>query len=168
MDDPLSTAVAGGGHCLERGRDLRDTHAPRSSNRRCCWTVLPQLWRPACQVRIRGQLEIRMSPNTSAPTQAAVPLRPRCLDGRLCPSNARLTCFRSTLRVFPELVGQWLAPGTMRRAKGFAFAAPLQTGKTAAGRQFAEAYTTRQAEMAESRSSFGLIREEVFLNQTPD
>src|SRR5437868_11633381 len=27
MDDPLSTAVAGGGHGLERGRDLRDTHA---------------------------------------------------------------------------------------------------------------------------------------------
>ncbi len=68
----------------------------------------------------------------------------------------------------PELVGQWVAPGVTTRAKGFAFAAPLEPGKTEAARQFArEAYVTREAEMAESRSSQGLIREEVFLNQTP-
>jgi Family of unknown function (DUF6176) len=68
----------------------------------------------------------------------------------------------------PELVGQWVAPGATQRARGFAFAAPLQAGKTDAVRQFArEAYATRQPEMAESRSAKGLIREEVFLNQTP-
>ncbi|HEY3058671.1 MAG TPA: DUF6176 family protein [Chloroflexota bacterium] len=68
----------------------------------------------------------------------------------------------------PELVGQWVAPGATQRAKGFAFAAPLQPGKTEAARTFAqEAYVTRQSEMAESRASKGLIREEVFLNQTP-
>src|SRR5438105_1909068 len=67
----------------------------------------------------------------------------------------------------PELVGQWVAPGTKQRTKGLAFAAPLQPGKTDAARQFArEAYETRQSEMAESRSSKGLIRESVFLNQT--
>lgn len=68
----------------------------------------------------------------------------------------------------PELVGEWAAPGTSRHAKGFAFAAPLQPGKTDAAREFArEAYSTRQAEMADSRSSKGLTREQVFLNQTP-
>ena len=72
----------------------------------------------------------------------------------------------NTSAPFPELVGQWLAPGTMRRAKGFA--APLQQATLQPGASLREAYTTRQAEMAESRSSFGLIREEVFLNQTPD
>jgi hypothetical protein len=68
----------------------------------------------------------------------------------------------------PELVGQWVASGATQRARGFAFAAPLQPGKTEAARQFAqEAYTTRQAEMTESRAATGLVREEVFLNQTP-
>jgi hypothetical protein len=68
----------------------------------------------------------------------------------------------------PELVGQWVGPAATSRGKGFAFAAPLQPGKTDAARQFArEAYTARQAEMTESRSSQGLTREEVFLNQTP-
>ncbi|HTD79338.1 MAG TPA: hypothetical protein VK898_16985, partial [Chloroflexota bacterium] len=56
----------------------------------------------------------------------------------------------------------------MRRAKGFAFAAPSGQARLRPGASLREAYTTRQAEMAESRSSFGLIREEVFLNQTPD
>jgi hypothetical protein len=68
----------------------------------------------------------------------------------------------------PELVGQWIAPGASARGKGFAFAAPLQPGTADAARQFAqEAYTTRQAEMAESRAAKGLTREEIFLNQTP-
>jgi len=68
----------------------------------------------------------------------------------------------------PELVGQWVAPGASSREKGFAFAAPLQPGKTAAAREFArEAYTARQAEMAQSRASQGLTREAIFLNQTP-
>src|SRR5947209_7176869 len=68
----------------------------------------------------------------------------------------------------PELVGQWIASESGPRAKGFAFAAPLQPGKTEAARQFArEAYVTRQSEMAESRRAQGLTREEVFLNQTP-
>jgi hypothetical protein len=68
----------------------------------------------------------------------------------------------------PELVGEWIDPQASRRQKGFAFAAPLQPGKSAAAREFAkEAYVTRQKEMAESRSAKGLTREVVFLNQTP-
>ena len=68
----------------------------------------------------------------------------------------------------PELVGEWVAASAGGSRKGFAFAAPLQAGKTELARQFArEAYTTRQAEMAESRSAKGLVREQVFLNQTP-
>jgi hypothetical protein len=68
----------------------------------------------------------------------------------------------------PEMVGQWVAPGVSKRQKGFAFAAPLLPGKTDKARQFArEAYVTRQSEMAQSRASQGLTREEVFLNQTP-
>jgi hypothetical protein len=68
----------------------------------------------------------------------------------------------------PELVGQWVASGAGSRQRGFAFAAPLQPGKTDVAREFArEAYFTRQAEMAESRISLGLTREETFLNQTP-
>jgi hypothetical protein len=68
----------------------------------------------------------------------------------------------------PELVGEWAAPGASGQGRGFAFAAPLQPGKADAARAFArEAYTTRQAELAESRSSKGLTREQIFLNQTP-
>jgi hypothetical protein len=68
----------------------------------------------------------------------------------------------------PELVGEWLASGASQRGRGFAFAAPLQPGKTDAARQFSrEAYTTRQAEMNQSRSAWGLTCERVFLNQTP-
>jgi hypothetical protein len=68
----------------------------------------------------------------------------------------------------PELVGHWVAPGATQRGRGFAFAAPLQPGQAEAARQFArEAYTTRQAEMTESRAAKGLVREAVFLNQTP-
>ena len=68
----------------------------------------------------------------------------------------------------PELVGQWVASGATGRAKGFAFAAPLQPGKTEAARRFSrEAYVTRRAEMTASRAATGLTREEVFLNQTP-
>jgi hypothetical protein len=68
----------------------------------------------------------------------------------------------------PELVGEWVASGVTERRRGFAFAAPLQPGKTDAARQFAqEAYVTRQTEMAESRSSKGLTRERIFLNRTP-
>jgi hypothetical protein len=68
----------------------------------------------------------------------------------------------------PELVGQWIAPGNPARARGFAFTAPLQPGKTEAGREFArEAYAARQAEMTESRLAKKATREEVFLNHTP-
>jgi hypothetical protein len=68
----------------------------------------------------------------------------------------------------PEFVGEWVARDATQRRRGLAFAAPLQPGKTDAARQFAtEAYVTRQREMAESRSSMGLIREAVFLNRTP-
>jgi hypothetical protein len=68
----------------------------------------------------------------------------------------------------PELVGEWVSRDATQRAKGLAFAAPLQPAKTEATRQFArEAYVTRQAEMTESRTSKGLIRESVFLNRTP-
>ena len=68
----------------------------------------------------------------------------------------------------PELVGDWEASGTTGRQRGMAFAAPLQPGMTDAARRFAqEAYVTRKAEMTESRSTKGLIRERVFLNQTP-
>jgi hypothetical protein len=68
----------------------------------------------------------------------------------------------------PELVGEWVASGTAGRQRGLAFAAPLQPGMTDAARKFAqEAYATRKAEMTESRSSKGLTREMVFLNQTP-
>ncbi len=67
----------------------------------------------------------------------------------------------------PELVGEWAASGGGARQRGFAFAAPLQPGKTEAARQFAhEAYVTRREELADSRRGQGLIREEVFLNQT--
>jgi hypothetical protein len=68
----------------------------------------------------------------------------------------------------PELVGQWIAPGATVRGRGFAFAAPLQPGKTEAGIAFAkEAYDGRKNEMAESRLAQKLTREEVFLNRTP-
>jgi hypothetical protein len=68
----------------------------------------------------------------------------------------------------PELIGQWSSSPGGGRGKGFAFAAPLQPGKADAARQFArEAYATRRAEMTESRAGLGLVREEVFLNQTP-
>jgi hypothetical protein len=68
----------------------------------------------------------------------------------------------------PELVGEWVAPAARGTSRGVAFAAPVQAGKTELARQFArEAYTTRQAEMAESRSAKGLVREQVFVNQTP-
>jgi hypothetical protein len=68
----------------------------------------------------------------------------------------------------PELIGQWSASSGGGRGKGFAFAAPLQPGQADAARRFArEAYATRRAEMTESRTGFGLVREEVFLNQTP-
>src|SRR5919197_2896411 len=36
----------------------------------------------------------------------------------------------------PELVGEFLASGASQRGRGFAFAAPLQPGKTDAARQF--------------------------------
>ncbi len=73
-----------------------------------------------------------------------------------------------TLGPEPELVGEWVALDASRRGKGLAFAAPLQPGKTDAARQFAtEAYVTRRTEMAESRSAKGLIREAIFVNQTP-
>jgi hypothetical protein len=68
----------------------------------------------------------------------------------------------------PELVGQWVAAGGTQRERGLAFAAPLQPGTAEAARQFArDAYTARQAEMADSRAAKGLVREAVFLNQTP-
>lgn len=70
----------------------------------------------------------------------------------------------------PELVGQWIAPGTTSRGRGFAFAAPLQPGKTEAGRQFAnEAFVTRRADHTAGRLALAgkLNREEVFVNQTP-
>jgi hypothetical protein len=68
----------------------------------------------------------------------------------------------------PELVGEWVSGGAAGRQRGMAFAAPLQPGKTDAARAFArEAYVTRSPEMGESRSSKGLTREAVFLNQTP-
>jgi Family of unknown function (DUF6176) len=68
----------------------------------------------------------------------------------------------------PELVGEYVS-GAGPRGKGLAFAAPLQPGKTDAARQFArEAYVSRRAELAESRSAKGLTREAVFLNQTPN
>jgi hypothetical protein len=68
----------------------------------------------------------------------------------------------------PELVGEWVASGSTSRQRGMAFVAPLQPGKTDAARKFAqEAYATRKAEMADSRSAIGLSREMVFLNQTP-
>ena len=69
----------------------------------------------------------------------------------------------------PELIAQWIAPGAgNRRAKGFAFAAPLQPGKTDQGRAFGnEAFVQRRAEMTESRLAKRMTREEIFLNQTP-
>lgn len=68
----------------------------------------------------------------------------------------------------PELVGEWVAPAASGHGRGLAFAAPVQSGKTEQARQFArEAYSTRQAEMAESRSAKGLTREQVFVNHTP-
>jgi len=68
----------------------------------------------------------------------------------------------------PEMVGQWVAPGNPPRARGLAFAAPLQAGKTDAARAFSrEAYVDRKAEFTESRLAKKMTREEVFLNQTP-
>ncbi|HEY1295347.1 MAG TPA: DUF6176 family protein [Chloroflexota bacterium] len=68
----------------------------------------------------------------------------------------------------PELVGEYVASGASGRGRGFAFAAPLQPGKTDDARRFArEAYATRRTELAEARSADGVTRECVFLNQTP-
>jgi Family of unknown function (DUF6176) len=68
----------------------------------------------------------------------------------------------------PELVGQWLAPGASSRGRGFAFAAPLKPAMTQAGRLFAqEAFVARRSEITESRLAKNVLREEVFLNQTP-
>jgi hypothetical protein len=76
--------------------------------------------------------------------------------------------FRSAAPHDPEQVGQWLSPTGAPRSKGFAFTAPLTPGKTDEGRAFArEAYVARKAEMTESRLAQGLVREEVFINQTP-
>jgi hypothetical protein len=67
----------------------------------------------------------------------------------------------------PEHVASWEAPdGT--RGKGLAFAAPLQPGKTEAGRAWAKvAFEDRKAEFTESRLALGGTREEVFVNRTP-
>jgi hypothetical protein len=76
--------------------------------------------------------------------------------------------FRSAAFRDPELVGSWLAPNGGPRSRGFAFAAPLRLGKADEGRAFArEAYVARKAEMTESRLAQRLVREEVFLNETP-
>jgi hypothetical protein len=67
----------------------------------------------------------------------------------------------------PEHVASWEAPSGAR-GKGLAFAAPLQPGKTDAGRAWAkEAFEDRKDEMTESRLALGSTREEVFVNQTP-
>ena len=51
---------------------------------------------------------------------------------------------------------------------GLAFAAPIQPGKTDAGRAWArEAFVTRKAELDESRRRLKSTREDVFVNQTP-
>jgi hypothetical protein len=68
----------------------------------------------------------------------------------------------------PELVGEWAEADGGARKRGFAFAAPLQPGKTDAGRRFAQqAYVVRGAELAQSRREKGITRETVFVNQTP-
>lgn len=68
----------------------------------------------------------------------------------------------------PELVAQWIAPGTTSRRQGLAIAAPLQPGQTETARQFArEAFVQRRDELTESRLAKKGAREEVFLNQTP-
>lgn len=77
--------------------------------------------------------------------------------------------FRAGSGPGPELIAQWIALGAgPRRANGFAFAAPLQPGKTDQGRAFAnEAFNQRRAELTESRLAKRMTREEVFLNPTP-
>lgn len=77
--------------------------------------------------------------------------------------------FRAGPAPAPELVGQWIVPGAgTRRARGFAFAAPLQPGQTQLAREFVdEAFKKRRAELTESRQAKKMTREEVFLNQTP-
>jgi hypothetical protein len=69
----------------------------------------------------------------------------------------------------PELIAQWIAPGTTGRGpRGLAFAAPLKPGAAEEARKFArEAYETRRREFDESRTAKTLVREEVYLNRTP-
>jgi len=67
----------------------------------------------------------------------------------------------------PEHIASWEAPSGAR-GRGLAFAAPLQPGKTDAGRAWAkEAFENRKGELTESRLALGNTREEVFVNQTP-
>jgi hypothetical protein len=67
----------------------------------------------------------------------------------------------------PEHVASWEAPSGAR-GQGLAFAAPIQPGKTDAGRAWSkEAFGDRKKEMTESRLALGSSREEVFVNQTP-
>jgi len=67
----------------------------------------------------------------------------------------------------PEHVASWEAPSGAR-GTGIAVCAPLQAGKTDAGRAWAkEAFVNRRDELTGSRLALGSTREEVFLNQTP-
>lgn len=92
------------------------------------------------------------------------------LDRYFVEKNAEATGidFRSMQGGEPEAVGQWAAPGNPPRARGLAFTAPLQAGKTDAARAFAqEAYVGRKEEFTASRVAKKMTREEVFLNHTP-
>lgn len=67
----------------------------------------------------------------------------------------------------PEHLASWGDPSA-GRGKGLAFAAPLQPGKTEAGRAWArEAFQTRRQQLTESRQALRQTREEVFLNTAP-
>jgi hypothetical protein len=68
----------------------------------------------------------------------------------------------------PEMLGDWWAPNVTKRLRGFAFAAPLLPGRTAAGRAFVrEAFETRRDEFAASRQALKVTVESVTLQPTP-
>lgn len=68
----------------------------------------------------------------------------------------------------PEVVGEWFDAGVRDRGRGLAFVAPLQPGKTAEGRAFAQAaFKERVKEFAASRRAKNLWGEVVVVNQTP-
>ena len=70
----------------------------------------------------------------------------------------------------PEVVGHWRDPDVAAgdRRKGLGFVAPLQPGRTEAGREFSrQAFVERVQEHTASRRALGITQETVTLNSAP-